>query len=140
MPIDAAHLFPRANELYLTGHRKETCISELSNFRSSVSSFVPWSLLRKISIDEGDIVTTAELESILRMACNVHTLEIREDEGIFPHAILHNIDNLGTRVNEQVRVSIRQENFLCLEIALTDIYLSFFLKFFKFNIRRERLF
>ncbi|CAF5099808.1 unnamed protein product, partial [Rotaria socialis] len=60
-----------------------------------------WSLLRKTSIDEGDVVTTAELESILRMAYNVHTLEVLEDSEFFAHAILHNIDNLGTLVNQQ---------------------------------------
>ncbi|CAF1491312.1 unnamed protein product [Rotaria sp. Silwood1] len=66
-------------------------------------TIVPWSLLTKISIDEGDVVTTGELESILRMAYNVHTLVIRDDRGVFSHAILHNIDNLGTRVNQQIQ-------------------------------------
>ncbi|CAF4959161.1 unnamed protein product, partial [Rotaria socialis] len=32
---------------------------------------------------------------------NVHTLEVLEDSGFFAHAILHNIDNLGTLVNQQ---------------------------------------
>ncbi|CAF4144115.1 unnamed protein product [Rotaria sp. Silwood2] len=102
MPINAVHLFPRANELFLIDYRKETCVSELGNFRSSISSLVPWSLLTKISIDEGDVVTTAELESILRMAYNVHTLDICEESGNFSHAILYNIDNLGTRVNQEI--------------------------------------
>ncbi|CAF3430769.1 unnamed protein product [Rotaria sp. Silwood2] len=109
MPINAIDMFPRANELFLTGYRKETCISELGNFRSSISSLVPWPLLTKISIDEGDIVTTTELESILRMAYNVHTLDIWEDNGIFSHAILHNLDNLGTRVNQQIKTLVMDD-------------------------------
>ena len=110
--INTVDLFPHANELFLTDYRKENCILEFDNLRSSISSLVPWSLLTKISINEGDVVTTAELESILRMAYNVHTLDIGENIGIFSDAILHNIDNLGTRVHQQVRVSILQENFL----------------------------
>jgi hypothetical protein len=117
MAINAADLFPRANELFLTDYRKENCILDLDNLRSSISSLVPWSLLTKLSINEGDIVTTAELESILRMAYNVHTLDIGEHIGIYSHAILHNIDNLETRVHQQVRVSILQEKLICLEIV-----------------------
>ncbi|CAF4965341.1 unnamed protein product [Rotaria sp. Silwood1] len=71
--------------------------------RVFIQEHIPWSLLTKISIDEGDVVTTGELESILRMAYNVHTLVIRDDRGVFSHAILHNIDNLGTRVNQQIQ-------------------------------------
>ncbi|CAF4864168.1 unnamed protein product, partial [Rotaria magnacalcarata] len=112
MPINGALLFPRASALLLTGHREETCVSELGNFRSSISSLVPWSLLRKTSIDEGDVVTAAELESILRMAYNVHTLEVLEDSGFFAHAILHNIDNLGTLVNQQVQTLILNDRTL----------------------------
>ncbi|CAF3791537.1 unnamed protein product [Rotaria magnacalcarata] len=62
MSINAVVMFPSAKELFLT---------------------VPWSLLTKMSIDEGDIVTPTELESILRMTYNVHTLNIWEDNGIF---------------------------------------------------------
>ena len=120
MPTNGVDLFPCANELFLTGCRNENCISELSNFRGFISPLVPWSLLTKISIDEGDVVTTAELESILRMAYNVHTLVIRDDRGVFSHAILHNIDNIGTRVNQQVRVSIKKNSLklVYLEIVL----------------------
>ncbi|CAF3183626.1 unnamed protein product, partial [Rotaria sp. Silwood2] len=87
MPINATDMFPRANELFLTDYREET---------------FPWPLLTKISNDEGAIVTTTELESILLMAYNVHTLDIWEDKGINSSAILHNIDNLGTRIKTLV--------------------------------------
>ncbi|CAF3359636.1 unnamed protein product, partial [Rotaria sp. Silwood2] len=87
MPINATDMFPRANELFLTDYREET---------------FPWPLLKKISNDESDIVTTTELESILLMAYNVHTLDIWEDNGINSSAILHNIDNVGTRIKTLV--------------------------------------
>src|SRR5271154_208756 len=88
MSIKAVDLFPRANELFLYGYKKKNRLSELGNCRSSISSLVPWSLLTKISIDEGDVVTVAGLESILRMAYNVHTLEIYDDSETLPRAIL----------------------------------------------------
>ncbi|CAF1361258.1 unnamed protein product [Rotaria sordida] len=103
MPIHAADLFPRANELFLHGYRNENCVLELGNITSSISSLVPWSSLTKISIDNSDVVLTAELESILRMAYNVHSLYIWENTGIFRHAIIHNINNLGTLINQQVQ-------------------------------------
>ncbi|CAF2993278.1 unnamed protein product [Rotaria sp. Silwood2] len=103
IPIHAVDLFPRANELFLHGYRNENCVLELGNITSSISSLVPWSLLTKISIDNSDVVTIAELESILRMASNVHTLQVWENTGIFRHAIIHNINNLGTLINQQVQ-------------------------------------
>ncbi|CAF4005015.1 unnamed protein product [Rotaria sp. Silwood1] len=102
MPIHAVDLFPRANELVLHGYRNENCVLELGNVTSSISSLVPWSLLRKISIDNSDVVTTAELESILRIAYNVHSLHIWENTGNFRQAVLRNINNLGTLVNKQI--------------------------------------
>ncbi|CAF2581876.1 unnamed protein product [Rotaria sp. Silwood2] len=103
MPIHAVDLFPRANELVLHGYRNENCVLELDNVASSISSLVPWSLLRKTSIDNSDVGTTAELESILRMAYNVHSLHIWENTGNFRQAVLRNINKLGTLVNKQVR-------------------------------------
>ncbi len=106
MSKNPAELFARASELVLCGYKKRNRLSELSNCRSSMSSLVPWSLLTKISIDGGDIVTSATLESILRMAYNVHTLEICDYREILPRAILRDTDGLGNRVNEQVKISL----------------------------------
>ena len=38
---------------------------------------------KKISIDESDVVTAVELEAILRMAYNMYTLNIDDDNDIF---------------------------------------------------------
>jgi hypothetical protein len=70
---------------------------------------IPWSLLTKITIDEGNVVTAGVLESILRMAYNVHTLEIHDDRESLPRAILRNTDNLGTHINEQVRIFLLKQ-------------------------------
>ena len=104
MSINPVDLFPRANELFLRGYKEENLLPELGGCTNSISSMVPWSFLTKISIDEGDIVTAAGLELILRMAYTVHTLRINYDSGVLSRAILHNTDNLGTRVNQQVKV------------------------------------
>ena len=105
MSINPVNLFPCANELLLSGHKKRNRLSELVNPTNSVSSMVPWSLLRKITMDIGDVVTVSTLESILRMASNVHTLEIRDERGGLPRAILRNFHHVGTRVCQQVKVS-----------------------------------
>lgn len=104
MSINAVDLFPRANELFLYGYRKKSNLSELYTCKNSVSSMIPWSLITKISVDEEDVVNVAELESILRMAYNVHTLQIKDFREKLPRAILRNTNNLGTCVNEQVRI------------------------------------
>jgi hypothetical protein len=118
MTINAVDLFPRANELFLTGYRNKSCLSQLGNCRSSISSLVPWSLLKKITIDELNIAS--QLEAILRMADNVHTLIINDDGGFLPRAILHNYHHLGTRISQQVRIKK-----------------VFFYQLFKFNVRRK---
>jgi hypothetical protein len=110
---NAVDLFPRANELFLYGYKKINFHSELGNCKNFISSLVPWSLLTKITIDEGDVVTVAGLESILRMAHNVHTLKIYDDREGLARAILRNTDNLGTRVNEQARIYILNEKSYC---------------------------
>jgi hypothetical protein len=102
-PIDAVDLFPRANQLYVHTYRNEDWVLELGNLTSSISLLVPWSSLTRILIGNNDVITTAGLESILRMACYVHILHISENNGIFRNAIVHNINNLGTLVNQQVR-------------------------------------
>ncbi|CAF4768625.1 unnamed protein product [Rotaria sp. Silwood1] len=58
--------------------------------------------LQKISIEQGDTVPAAELEAILRMAYNVRTLDLGIKSSILLHTILHNHDNLGTRINQQL--------------------------------------
>ncbi len=47
MSINAADLFPRANELFITGYKNNNYLSQLGNCRSPISSLVPWSLLTK---------------------------------------------------------------------------------------------
>src|SRR5690348_3193294 len=93
-PIDAVDLFPRANQLYVHTFRNEDCVLELGNLTSSISSLVPWSSLTTIIIGNNDVITTAGLESILRMAYNVRILDIPENNGTFRNAIVHNINNL----------------------------------------------
>ncbi|CAF1314619.1 unnamed protein product [Rotaria sordida] len=103
MSINAIDLFSRANELVLSGYKKTNHLSDLGNCRSFISSLVPWSLLTKISVDGGEVITSVRLESILCLAYNVHTLQIHDDRGILPRAILLNTDNLGTRVYYQIK-------------------------------------
>ncbi len=47
MSVNAVDLFPRANELFLDGFIGNSCVSDLSNGGSSISSLVSWSLLTK---------------------------------------------------------------------------------------------
>src|SRR5262249_17068094 len=110
MSVNAVDLFPRTNELIIEG-LSNSCFSDLDNCRSSILSLVPWSLVRKISIYGTDFIKSATLEAILRMAYNVHTLEISDDTGILPRAILRSKNHLSTRANEQVSISLLKKVF-----------------------------
>ncbi|CAF3406085.1 unnamed protein product [Rotaria socialis] len=99
-PID---LFPKANELFIEGFNGESSHHRLCNPNCSISSLVPWSLLTTIFIDGSDFISAFELEAILRMSCNVDKLRISEDNDILCSAILHDTDNLATRVNQQIK-------------------------------------
>ncbi len=105
MSINAVDLFPYANELFLCGYKNRSSLPQLVNCRSSISSLVPWSLLTNISINHSYVLTPATLESILRMAYNVHTLEIFDDCGILFRPIFNN-HNLTTLINQQVMIFI----------------------------------
>jgi len=108
MPIDPVKLFPRADTLFLRGHKKINCVRDLGNYRSSISSLVPWSLLTNISINYSNVLTSPTLESILRMAYNVHTLDLFDDRGFLLRSILNN-HNLISLMNQQVRISNLRE-------------------------------
>ena len=103
---NAVDLFPRANELVLIPSKDKSSFPNLGYFKSPIPSLVPWSLLTKISIEQGDVVPAAELEAILRMAYNVRALDLDILSSILLRRILRNHDNLGTRVNQQVRIYI----------------------------------
>ncbi|CAF1373545.1 unnamed protein product [Rotaria sordida] len=103
MSTDVIDLFPRANTLSLYGYKKTNRIRDLANSRNSISSLVPWSLLTHIQINGSDIITQYTLKSMLQMAYNVHTLEIFDDRGILFRSMLHNKDNFGTRINQQIK-------------------------------------
>ncbi|CAF2571445.1 unnamed protein product [Rotaria sp. Silwood2] len=96
------NLYPRINELILNNSANKIYLSDLDNCRSSLSLFVPWSLITKILIN-ADIVGVAELEAVLQLADNVHTLEIVDEDGILSPAILYNKNDLGTIVNRKIR-------------------------------------
>jgi hypothetical protein len=112
MSVNAKDLFPCANVLFLRGFKKKNCINELCDLKSSLSSLISWSSLRKISVDENNVISASRLELLLKMASNVDTLEIVDDSGILLRSILRNIDHLGTRVNEQVRNFTLKSNLL----------------------------
>ncbi|CAF2057908.1 unnamed protein product [Rotaria magnacalcarata] len=104
MSTNAVDLFPRANELVLISSKEDkSSFPNLAYFKSPIPSLVPWSLLTKISIEEGDVVPAAELEAILRMAYNVRALDLGILSSIVLRRILRNHDNLGTRVNQQIQ-------------------------------------
>jgi len=111
MSVDAVGLFPRVNELFINGFNSKSCLSDLDNCRDSISPHIPWSLLKKISIDDDAIISAAELKAILQMAYNVDTLQISHNEGILNDAIFRDTDGIGARVNRQVSISILQEKF-----------------------------
>jgi len=104
-------LFSHANELSINDFTGKSYHLDLSNCRSSISALVLWKLLTKVRVDEGNVISAAELEAILRMAYNIHTLQI-DDYEIFPGAIFHTIDYLETRISEQVG-SFIQKRSLC---------------------------
>jgi hypothetical protein len=106
MSTDVTNLFPRANTLSLYGYKKINRVRNLGKSGCSISSLVPWSLLTHIEINRSDVITQHTLQSLLRIAYNVHTLKIIDDRGILLRTILHNKDNFGTRINQQVRNSI----------------------------------
>ncbi|CAF0934769.1 unnamed protein product [Rotaria sp. Silwood1] len=112
MPVNPVDLFPRADTLSLRGYKKINRVRDLGNCRSSISSLVPWSLLTNISINHSYVLTPATLESILRMAYNVHILEIFDDSGILFRPILNN-HNLTTLINQQI------ESLKIFDITLT---------------------
>ncbi|CAM4812327.1 unnamed protein product [Rotaria magnacalcarata] len=101
--INPVDLFRNSNELLLSCYKHKHTLAALGDNNNSLASLVPWSLLTKISNDEGQIVTSAEFEAILRMTYNVHTLKLGDDNGILLRAILHNRHNLGIRVHQQIQ-------------------------------------
>ncbi|CAF1267735.1 unnamed protein product [Rotaria sordida] len=96
------NLYPHINKLALNNSENKTCLLDLDNCRNSLSLFVPWLLITKISIN-ADFVGVTELEAILQLADNVHTLEIVDEDGILSPAILYNKNDLGTMVNRKIR-------------------------------------
>ncbi|CAF4319596.1 unnamed protein product [Rotaria sp. Silwood2] len=110
MSIEGMDLFLLADELFISIVQKNKYLSSLGDCENSVSSSIPWSLIRKIRINNGAFVSAAELESILRMAYNVDTLKIYDDKGTLPRLILRNTDHLGTRINQQIR-SLYMDDF-----------------------------
>lgn len=109
MLTDVTNLFPRANTLSLCGYKKIDRVQDLYKSECSISSLVPWSLLTHIEINHSNVITQHTLQSLLRIAYNVHTLRIIDDSGILFRTILHNKDNFGTHINQQVRNSILKE-------------------------------
>ena len=99
--VNPINLFSHANELFINGFTGKSCHLDLSNSKSYISTLVPWTQLRKIRVDAGNVIKASELEAILRMVYNVHTLQI-DDSDILPEAIFCDNDNLGTRINERV--------------------------------------
>jgi hypothetical protein len=100
---DATNLFPHANILSLYGYKKTNCIRDLVKCEFSVSSFIPWSLISKIEINDSDVITQHTLKSLLEKAYNVDTLKIFDHRGIITRTMLYNKENYGTRINQQVR-------------------------------------
>ncbi len=132
--MDPTGLFPRANELLIEGFNGGSSHRELSKSRKPMSSFVPWSLLTKIVIDGSYFISAAELEAILRMSYNVHTLQIKEDNGSLCRAILFDTANLATRINQQVIISILIKEISLKLIPLFFLLISNFKRiFFKMN-------
>ncbi|CAF4304991.1 unnamed protein product [Rotaria sp. Silwood2] len=112
MPFNPLNLFPRAHTLSLRGYKRNNSVRELGNCRSSISSLVPWSSITNISINHSNVLTPVTLESILRMAYNVHTLDLFDHRGILLRPILNNY-NLTTLINQQVK------SFEIFDISLT---------------------
>jgi hypothetical protein len=112
MSTDVANLVPHANTLSLCGDKKINRVRDFDKSGCFISSLVPWSLLTHIEINHSDVITQHTLQSLLRIAYNVHTLKIIDDRGILFRTILHNKDNFGTRINQQVRNSILKEKYI----------------------------
>ncbi len=100
---DATNLFSRANILSLYGYKKTNHIRDLVKSGSCISSFIPWSLISKIEINDSDVITQHTLKSLLEKAYNVDALEIVDHRGILIRTMLYNKENYGTRINQQVR-------------------------------------
>jgi len=105
------NLFPHASELFISAFEKKSYLIDLGNCTSSISQLVPWSILTRISIENGTNVTAAELEAILRTAHNIDTLRISDEDGVLPRAILRNEDGLGDIVNRQVSICLFKEKY-----------------------------
>ena len=104
MPIAAMKLFPHTSELFLVDNVSNDHLSHLIDPESSMSLRVPWSLLTKISISAGTVVSAEQLEGILRLANRVHTL-LLDGTGEFTRAILRRNQHLCAFLNRQVRIS-----------------------------------
>ncbi|CAF3656720.1 unnamed protein product [Rotaria sordida] len=115
MSTDTTNLFLLANTLSLCGYKKINCIRNLVKSGCSISSLVPWSLLTHIEINHSDVITQHTLQSLLYIAHNVHTLEIIGDRRILLRMILHNKDNFGTRINQQIKSLIIYDASLTLQ-------------------------
>ncbi|CAF2939358.1 unnamed protein product, partial [Rotaria sp. Silwood2] len=103
MKITSEYLFLPSDELYISGDQCDECFTELGNCGNSLSSLVPWALLKQITIDWSYSVNTAQLEAILRVAHNVDTLVLIDNIGLLTRVILHNTDQVGIRVNQPIR-------------------------------------
>ena len=99
------NLYPQINEFILNYSGSKFCLSDLDNCGSSLSLFLPWSLVTKISTS-ANVVCEAELKAVLQLADNVHTLEIVDEDGILSAAILRDRNDLGTIVNRKVNTSL----------------------------------
>jgi hypothetical protein len=75
-------LFLCNNALNITVYQRSKYLADLARGGSSISSCGPWSLITKISIDEGTFVNAAEFESILQLDYNILTLEIHDYKGV----------------------------------------------------------
>ncbi|CAF1059356.1 unnamed protein product [Rotaria sp. Silwood1] len=62
-----------------------------------------WPLLKIIIIYHSYSVSAAQLEAILRLAYNVNTLKLNDDEDNLTQMIFCNTDQLGIGVNQQIR-------------------------------------
>jgi hypothetical protein len=105
MSIAGINFYSHATELLINAYEKKIYLLDLANCTSSISRLVPWSLLTQIIVDNENTISATELEAILEIAYNVDTLEINDEDGILPRAILSNTGHLATRINRQVSIS-----------------------------------
>ncbi|CAF1004592.1 unnamed protein product [Adineta steineri] len=99
----ATNLFPHTDTLRLYGYKKTNRIRDLVKCESSVSSFIPWSLISKIEINDSEVITQHTLKSLLEKAYNVDILDIVDHRGIIIRTMLYNKENYGTRINQQIK-------------------------------------